>query len=367
MKELQKTVFFAAYDSVVFSSGRSMTEKEQKKLLRTCIFGSGAVDEITLPEQMVLGLNQFSHLYDEVDIIDVNDDRNALSSVSEDAVVDRHRSTEEGREMILSPQRYDKKLKDCFFPKKSSGGKLAIYANKPDGITKALLIAKNLKNPVDVSVSTIMRGAKEVLRNGRKALACAKDSESDYKDGSLPSGRTIEDYHRYIRERMYLKLRGGTGAATSDDADDDLFATSDNEKDDLQDGEELLDASQMPDDYYFTGMIAFFLWGFIVESPEQEVYRSKQFQILDSRREEKGLNSRKSIKKEAASMLSKQQNAGTGTGASVGSPFKRGATFSQQIEIAKLFSARTMEERRSVDSEYGTNWQTFRWKLTTNC
>ena len=185
MKELQKTVFFAAYDSVVFSSGRSMTEKEQKELLCTCIFGSGAVDEITLPEQTVLGLNQFSHLYDEVDI-DVNVDRNALSSVSEDAVVDRHRSTEEGREMILSPQRYDKKLKDCFFPQKSSGGKLAIYANKPDGITKALLIAKNLRNPVDESVSTITRRAKEVLRNGRKALACAKDSESDYKDGSLP-------------------------------------------------------------------------------------------------------------------------------------------------------------------------------------
>ena len=58
---------------------------------------------------------------------------------------------------------------------------------------------------------------------------------------------------------MYLKLRGGTGAATSDDADDDLYATSDNEKDDSQDGEELLDASQMPDDYYFTGMIAFFV------------------------------------------------------------------------------------------------------------
>jgi hypothetical protein len=37
MKELQKTVFFAAYDSVVFSSGRSMTEKEQKQLLQKSI------------------------------------------------------------------------------------------------------------------------------------------------------------------------------------------------------------------------------------------------------------------------------------------------------------------------------------------
>ena len=115
-----------------------------------------------------------------------------------------------------------------------------------------------------------------------------------------------------------------------------MFATSDNEKDDLQDGEERLDASQMPDDYYFTCMIAFFFGGFIVESPEQEVYRSKQFQISDSRRKEKGMNSWKAIKKEAASMSSKQQNAGPGAGALVGSPFRHGATLSQQSEIAKL-------------------------------
>jgi hypothetical protein len=75
-----------------------------------------------------------------------------------------------------------------FVPQKSSGGKLAIYANRPDGITKSLLISKNFTNPVDVSVHTMMRGAKEVLRNGRKALACAKDAESDYKDGTLPCG-----------------------------------------------------------------------------------------------------------------------------------------------------------------------------------
>jgi hypothetical protein len=104
MKELQKTVFFAAYDSVVFSSGRSMTEKEQKELLRASIIRSDQDDQMTLPEQMVLGFNQFSYPYDEVLEIDANGDRNA--------------------------QRYDKKLKD-FFPQKSYGEKLAIYANSP--------------------------------------------------------------------------------------------------------------------------------------------------------------------------------------------------------------------------------------------
>jgi hypothetical protein len=81
---------------------------------------------------------------------------------------------------LALPPLCDKKLKDCFFPQKTSGGKLAIFANKPDGITNTMLIAKNLSKPVYVSTDTIMRG-KEVLTNaGRKALACAKDANSDY-------------------------------------------------------------------------------------------------------------------------------------------------------------------------------------------
>jgi hypothetical protein len=76
-----------------------------------------------------------------------------------------------------------------------------------------------MSNPVDdVSVQTIIRAAKEVLRNGRKALACVKEAEGDYKDGTLPSGRTISDYHRYVRERMFVKLKGTIGA-DCDDAD----------------------------------------------------------------------------------------------------------------------------------------------------
>ena len=151
---------------------------------------------------------------------------------------------------------YDKRLKE-FFPQKSLGGKLHIYANKPDGITKALLTAKNMSNPVDVSVQTIMRAAKEVLRNGRKALACVKEAESDYKDGTLPSGRTISDYHWYVREQMFLKLKGTIGADCDDaDADDDAIGSEDVEKDDQSDIQSI-NPEEMPEDYYFSGMIAF--------------------------------------------------------------------------------------------------------------
>ncbi len=51
MRKLQQTVF---------CSGSSVTDKEQRELLRKSILGSGDPDELTLPEQMVLGMNQTS-------------------------------------------------------------------------------------------------------------------------------------------------------------------------------------------------------------------------------------------------------------------------------------------------------------------
>jgi hypothetical protein len=57
-----------------------------------------------------------------------------------------------------------------------------------------MLVAKNLSNPVNVSVVTILRGTKEVMRNGRKALSCAKDAESKYKIGKLPPEKIVADY-----------------------------------------------------------------------------------------------------------------------------------------------------------------------------
>ena len=97
MKEFQRTVFFVACNSI--------TDKQQKQLLYQRILGNGCQDHIYLPEQMVQGMNRFSGLYDDV-ATNANDDRNASS---------------EGVHHEL-----DKKL----------NGKLAIYADKADGITK---------------------------------------------------------------------------------------------------------------------------------------------------------------------------------------------------------------------------------------
>ncbi len=56
------------------------------------------------------------------------------------------------------------------------------------------------------------------------------------------------------------------------------------------------DADKMPEDWCFPGLHAFFLWGFIVKNEECAVYKSKQFQIGDTKRpEEKGMNTQKQV------------------------------------------------------------------------
>jgi hypothetical protein len=86
-----------------------MTVKDQRQMLCESIIGvTGTSAMMTLPEQMVLGLNQFSHLYDDVPVA-INDDQNA--------------STLSGFGTVTGSSRndYDKVLKDCYFPQKSSG------------------------------------------------------------------------------------------------------------------------------------------------------------------------------------------------------------------------------------------------------
>ena len=81
-----------------------------------------------------------------------------------------------------------------------------------------------------------------------------------------------------------------------------------------------------------------------------ECYKSKQFQIGDtvSDNKQQGGNSRRQVKKEYALAETKQRDGG----GAVASPFQRGTTLSQQIEIAKLQAARLIKERRSLENDY---------------
>jgi hypothetical protein len=70
---------------------------------------------------------------------------------------------------------------------------------------------------------------------------------------------------------MFVKLKGTIGADCDDaDADDNAIGSEDVEKDD-QTGIQSISPEEMPKDY-FSGMIAFFLWGHIIEDPNQECY-----------------------------------------------------------------------------------------------
>ena len=119
-----------------------MTVKDQRQMLCESIIGvTGTSAMMTLPEQMVLGLNQFSHLYDNVPVA-TNDDRNA--------------STLSGFGTVAGSSRneYDKVLKDCYFPQKSSGGKLTVFANKSKGYKHSSDGCQEFNNPVHVSDKT---------------------------------------------------------------------------------------------------------------------------------------------------------------------------------------------------------------------
>ncbi len=93
-------------------------------------------------------------------------------------------------------------------------------------------------------------------------------------------------------------------------------------------------------------MVAFFLWGFIVED---DTYKSKQFQLTDSGRHEKGLKTRKHMKTKAASVTSKDRDT---VAAVRNSAFRRGTSFPQQIEIVKLQTARSIEECCALDNKH---------------
>jgi hypothetical protein len=95
-------------------------------------------------------------------------------------------------------------------------------------------------------------------------------------------------------------------------------------------------------------MLAFFPWEFIVECEECASYKSKQFQIGDTKRpEEKGMNIRKQVRKECARGVKKERDTGAVLPQSF---FCRWATLSQQLKIAKLQAARSMEKRRLLDN-----------------
>ncbi len=71
---------------------------------------------------------------------------------------------------------------------------------------------------------------------------------------------------------MYVKLRGSTGGENENEDDDDvqsIAADKDDQQHDSSSQVDFVNPEEMPEEYCFSGMIAFFLWGFIIEDPQQ--------------------------------------------------------------------------------------------------
>jgi hypothetical protein len=77
---------------------------------------------------------------------------------------------------------------------------------------------------------------------------------------------------------MSVQRKGTIGADCDNaDADDDAIGSEDVTKDDRT-GNQSINPEEMPA-IFFSSMIASFLWGHMIEDPNQECYRSKQFHI----------------------------------------------------------------------------------------
>ena len=131
---------------------------------------------------------------------------------------------------------------------------------------------------------------------------------------------------------MFVKLRGATG---DDAADDDVLSDTETTKEDQPYSEQsdTVDSEKMPEDWYFSGMIAFFLWGYSFDDDKCAAYKLKQFQIGDTAIEESGMNSRKQVKKECAQLKASKETAQR---LLLSLPFVGGTMLTQKVEIAKL-------------------------------
>ena len=90
-----------------------------------------------------------------------------------------------------------------------------------------MLTRKNLSNPIDISSKTLLRHAKDVEANAKKAYALCTSEKSPYKDfdGQFSSGTNWETYLEWLRVEMYQILETDKVYEINDDEDPDAIPT----------------------------------------------------------------------------------------------------------------------------------------------
>ena len=167
MKELQRTVSFRAYNDVV-ASGSSMPLKQLYAKAHQLYFGSpNNPDSIGYAEQMLKGVNAFSHMFDRSG----GDEQDVLPA--------------QGRAggVVLTMKSHFHCRDDVI----TSNG-----PHKEHGINMDVLCYKSLTAKDHLEPRAIWDFGNLVDTNGKKALALVQ--ASDFRDGKLRSGKNYGDY-----------------------------------------------------------------------------------------------------------------------------------------------------------------------------
>jgi hypothetical protein len=231
MKELQRTVAFRAYNSVL-TSGNSKGAKALQANAHQLYFGNeNDEDSLGYAEQLVEGMNAFAPLFEKEEDI-------AKGTIT----------------LTL------KKIFHCL-PDKIIVSKVP----KDKGINMAVLSSKGLNNRVQITPRGVWDFGKQVEKMGKKALALVQDSE--YADGKMPSGKTYEDYLFWLREAMYEELKKDGNEKEDDESTSDAVADSAD--------------NGMKETWSFPGFIAFALWGPIIPEEMDECHKAEAFWTAD--------------------------------------------------------------------------------------
>lgn len=247
MKELQRTLSFLAYNTLL-KSGESMSTKKLQDNALLLYFGDlNNPDSMGYAEQLMKGFGPFSAMFEES--VDVSKGTRRLKMKSIYHCL--------SNDIFVSTDPQDK------------------------GISMPVLSSKRMNNRVRLSARSIWEFAKSVEKHGKKALAIVMDSEyaDTAKTGIFPSGKCYDDYLLFIREKMCKEI----GAVVVDNDDDEVTSTaSGNEVNTQNTNNSGSKDVVMKEGWFFHGYIAFALWGPILPDGMDPSYQTIAFMSDDS-------------------------------------------------------------------------------------
>jgi hypothetical protein len=173
------------------------------------------------------------------------------------------------------------------------GEHIAIPVGGINGISLPLLLQSKMNTAAsnhddNIKPRTLFTRAREVVKTGKKALACVMAPDSRYKDNikmrNLPSGMNHDDDLQFVQEKMYFVLNPSkqcddvsadkssrdTTRSTTTDADS---ADISGDNHDCNEAQQVVEAAKL---FTFSGYIIFTLMGPIVEDFDMRCHQSDQ-------------------------------------------------------------------------------------------